>query len=356
MKKLLLALLIAGAAQAEEPQQVEVPGVKNPDMRSYRNVVAGLDAFQEYHALAPAVPELRFRLSAGRMSDQLTAGEPLSLRIAGEGDPIPVPVTADGTFTLPRVQSAIDDDADLILNRKKGALRGRPDIHTPGLPDNVRRLGDLRLECQVAVAIGKKEIGLLKTLAVNTLVLTTDWCGMSTVMKEKVKFWWPSRRIVEAAEIVDGERRETIETKDFSYLTPLADKAWSNDARIELRYAPEPTAEEKTNPWLQPLFVLGSMNDWTSRTPMRKLEDGIYTAELDLEKGKQQLKIGTRGLVDLELGAAEKDAQLTEGVATPLALKGKRLTLKLDQPGHYTLTLDARNTDAPTLRASHIQQ
>jgi hypothetical protein len=186
-----LAFAAGGAVAQDTTRSVEIQGVRNPDMKSYRAVVAGLDAFEDHHALAPAVTELRFLLSA-RAGTKPPSGDPLYLRIVGNGDPVPVPIAADGTFTIPRVQSAIDDDADLILNRKKGVLKGRPDIRSPGLPDNVRRLGDLRLECQVMVAIAKKEVGLMLNLFINTMAMTSNWCEIS-VGKNKPGFSFASR-------------------------------------------------------------------------------------------------------------------------------------------------------------------
>ncbi|MGW8390670.1 hypothetical protein [Pseudoduganella sp. HUAS MS19] len=349
-----LASAAGGAIAQDTTPSVEVQGVKNPDMKSYRAVVAGLDAFEEHHALAPAVPELRFRLAA-REGQEQTAGDALYLRIVGNGDPVPVPIARDGTFSLPRVQSAIDDDADLILNRKKGVLKGYPDIRTPGLPENVRRLGDLRLECQVMIAIAKKEMGLMMKLFVNTVTMTSNWCAMS-FDKKKVRFSFRSLRPLEGAEIVDGGRRERIETSDFSYRSPIGESDWSNEARIELRYAPELTPEEKADPWLQTLFVVGSMSDWASRNPLRKVEEGIYTAEMALARGSHSFKVGTRGLTAIDLGAPAPEQQAQDGVAVPLAKQGKRLRLKVERAGRYAFTLDARDKDAPTLRVARLPQ
>ncbi len=349
-----LACAAGGVAAQDTTPSVEVQGVKNPDMKSYRAVVAGLDAFEKYHALAPSAPELRFRLSA-RAGVEQAAGEPLYLRIVGNGDPIPVPIAADGTFTVPRVQSAIDDDADLVLNRRKGVLKGRPEVRTPGLPDHMRRLGDLRLECQVMVAIGKKELGLMLTLFVNTVAMTTDWCDIS-VNKKKVNFSFASLRALEGAEIVDGERRQKLETFDFSFRAPIAQSEWSNDARIELQYAPEPTAEEKANPWLQPLFVVGSMSEWASRNPLHKVEEGVYAAELELGKGLHSLKVGTRGLGAINLGASVPEQPIADGETVALVKRGKNLSLNVAAPGRYAFTLDARDKDAPALRVARLPE
>lgn len=347
-----LAFAASGVIAQDATPSVEVQGVKNPDMRSYRAVVAGLDAFEEHHALAPAVPELRFRLSA-RGSADLPAGDALYLRIVGNGDPIPVPVAQDGTFVVPRVQSAIDDDADLVLNRKKDVLKGRPDVRTPGLPENVRRLGDLRLECQVMVAIAKKELGLMMSLLINTLALTPNWCNVS-VNKEKIKFPFASLRALDGAEIIDGEKRAVLTVRDFSFESPIADPEWSDEARIVLYYAPELTPEEKADPWLQSMFVIGTLNNNTARIPLRKTGEGIYTAELELKKGSHFINAGTRGLAAISLGAAKTEQQLVDGAATPLSQRGKRLHVKVDAAGRYALTLDAHDREAPTLSLARL--
>ena len=63
----LLACGIAGAAPQAAPQQAEtgavrVDAIRNPELRSYRAIVAGMDTFDRLHALAPAVPQLLFQV------------------------------------------------------------------------------------------------------------------------------------------------------------------------------------------------------------------------------------------------------------------------------------------------------
>ena len=71
MKRTLIAcalgsLLLGGPAAAvpgvDEPSTVHVNAVRNPELRKYKAILAGLEAFEKHHALAPRVPELRFRL------------------------------------------------------------------------------------------------------------------------------------------------------------------------------------------------------------------------------------------------------------------------------------------------------
>ncbi|MGO4379303.1 hypothetical protein AB4Z19_13575 [Pseudoduganella sp. RAF19] len=240
----LLALLIASAPAAfaqeqttQDPPSVEVKDIRNPELRSYRNIMAGMNAFEEHHNLAPAAPELRFRLRPKRGQPPLEKGEALTVRIKGNGDPVIIPVAPDNTFTVPRMQALLDDDADMVLNRKKGLVEGLPAVRTPGLPENVRRLGDVRLECQVLIAIGKKEMGFLMRAALTTVMLSGNWCE-----KKNAEFWFSGGHPLESAVLREGERTAEVKVKEWSYLAPLGDETWSNDALIEFKYGPEPAA------------------------------------------------------------------------------------------------------------------
>jgi hypothetical protein len=245
-----LALCGGAAAQDDDVQQVPVNGVKNPEMKSYRAVWAGLDMFDKEHRLAPAVPEVRFRILTKTSKSKCIgmcwetavalpgASDQFSLRIAGNDESVPVSVSPEGFFAVPRSRALYDADADLILNQKKGSYKITVDVRTPGLPDNARRLGDLRLECKVKVAIAKEEIPFWALALVNSVLLSTDWC-MTTIGKEKTHFSYFSPAPVLSATLTDGDRSKKIETGKHSYQVNLGDKSWSDDALIQLEYAPQ---------------------------------------------------------------------------------------------------------------------
>lgn len=250
------ALLCGGAAAAQQDenvQKVPVNGVKNPEMKSYRAVWAGLRMFDKQHELAPAVPELQFRVltheGAARCigmcsgsSVRVPAGEQFSLRIASDSNSIAVPVSPDGWFTVPRSQAAYDDNADLILNQKKGTYKLSVEVHTPGLPENVRRLGDLRLECKVQVAIIKEEIPFWVVALANSVLMTTDWCGKEKLGDEPLKFGTASIKPLLAATLVHGERTQKLDSGKRSYQVPLGDRSWPDDALVKLEFAPPESA------------------------------------------------------------------------------------------------------------------
>lgn len=218
----------AEPASADQPMVQEISAVRDPEWKSYRQMLKGVDAFDEYRQLAPKA-DLRFVL---RPDNPALSMADLTLRIAGTTTSIPVPIAADGTFSIPRYQTAIDEDADLLLNRRKNAVRWRTEIHTPEVPANARRLGDLRLSCRVNWAVLKDDMPFLRRTAVS---LAGGPCGSSLV-----KVYWAEPRPLASATLVEGERRLVLSLgKDgVSYSPPLTDQNWGDDALVIFEYVP----------------------------------------------------------------------------------------------------------------------
>lgn len=237
----------AGATQEkDEPGTVHVNAVKDPEMRAYRAIAAGLDTFDAQHALAPNVPQLRFQ-AEGRDGEALDGERPLA-RIAADDFSIPLPLDEQARFSVPRSQAAWDARAELILNRKKDDVRVETWVRTPGLADNQYRMGDIRLDCRVKVAIGKAEIPFWAVGLVNGLLLTTDWCSWfkGETPKGGDRTW--SRRAharLSAATLRDGERSLALRVSGKSFRIPIGDTSWSNDALIEVTYAKEAAPAEE---------------------------------------------------------------------------------------------------------------
>lgn len=235
-------LLAAGAVTAQETEApkdddtakevgtVQVNALRDPDFKTYRAFVGGLDAFEEKHKLAPAAA-LRFLL---RPSTPNAGIEGVTIRIAGNETSLAVPLAADGTFVMPRKQAALDDDAEIILNRKKGSFRWRPDVRTPGVPANARRLGDLRLECEVRWAVERKEMSFAKRTMFSALG------GPCTSKRVHVMQLAP--RAIAGYRMVAGERSETapaaaLREDKVTYVAPLSDASWPDDALVEFEFS-----------------------------------------------------------------------------------------------------------------------
>lgn len=241
------------AAPADVPAQDVVPSkdqegvvhvnaLRKPEMHAYRAIVAGMDKFDQLHAMAPAVPRLVFvARSRGNGGAPLTGAAPTA-KLYADGFSLPLPLDDTLQFTVPRNQQAWDRKAELVLSRKRREVMVWPDIRTPGLADNQRRLGDVRLECQVLIAVAKEEAPFYIVAMVNTLILTTDWCSF---MKDKDRTWsvaMPSK--LASATLRDGERVETLRVSGREFHVPIGDTSLSNDALIEVAYAQEEAPAE----------------------------------------------------------------------------------------------------------------
>jgi len=238
-------LLCGAAGAADEPVReldpVHVNAMRDPEVRKYKVILAGLDAFDDYHRLAPNADRLRFHLD--RRGRDANPAAP-TVRLAGnEGFSLPLPVDADGRFTVPRSSAAKDADSELELNRKRNLYRIAPDVRTPGLPAHQRRLGDLRLECRVTVAMAKEEIPFMITVMINGILLTTDWCSFFNTTKNAT-FSFRTEAPIRQALLVEGKRSALLHTRERSYDVPLGEESWSDDAVIELQYA-EASAENQ---------------------------------------------------------------------------------------------------------------
>jgi hypothetical protein len=234
--------------QNKEPGTVRVNGIRNPETHAYRAIVAGLDAFDARHALAPDAPQLLFqaRTRSGKpLSEaQLKGGgsnasgaDALAARLAGDdGYTLVLALDEQGRFQVPRSQPALDADAELRLSKKSSDVRVWPWVRTPGLAANQRRLGDIRLECQVFVAIAKKEAPLHIVLLGNAVMLGSDWCAF---MKDKERTWDVSMpAALGAAVLREGARTMALRVRGSRFDVPIGDTSWSNDAIVEVQFAP----------------------------------------------------------------------------------------------------------------------
>jgi len=236
------ALLLANPAAAvpgvDEPDTVKVNAIRNPEIHSYKAVLAGLDSFDKHHTLAPNVPELRFRIRP-----RGGAGLPEQPRVRIEGDHdfvLALDLDANHRFSVPRSEAAADENGEVVLNQKRKLYRIHPDVRTPGLPANVRRLGDLRLECKTMIAIAKEEIPLFWVVAINGLLLTRDWCNFTH--KEAMPDWgFDSDAPIVGAILQEGNRSKLLTTSGDRFSVALGDTSWGDDALVELEFAPAPT-------------------------------------------------------------------------------------------------------------------
>lgn len=231
-------LWIAGTAFAQTAPpayQLELPSVAvnlnaDPAWRSYKQLKVGEQAFVKFRHHAPRA-ELYFALFPRQPWLDF---EGVAMSVQFDEGMVPVPLGPMGRFRLPDIATANIESAELVLNQKNGTYRWRPDIRTPGVPENYRRLGDLRLECEVADAVN----GNTTSLFPRSLFSTSD----GSCRSEQIKNLFPSTKSVVAIQMAYGNRIQIYHNvlgkkyDGYVYYVPLHDQGWPDDALFELIY------------------------------------------------------------------------------------------------------------------------
>lgn len=350
LSSVVLSAAVAQAAEAppeapaaEDPiAEVAINGTKNPELKPYRVMSAALDAFDEYRALAPNAT-LQYQMSRrGEVNWYKGSWEGVTLRLAGTDTSIPVPIGKDGKFTLPRSKEAYDDDADLILNQKKSLIRFSVDVRTPGLPANVRRLGDLRLQCKAQIAIGKKELNFATRAVFNTIFLGGDWCSSRNA---KFGFTLPDWSM--NTTVIYAGKRVPVNSYGYNIVAPLTDKSLPDDALVEFEFWSDASAERKKQfVAAGPLYLKSSVNKWGPGPAFQLKEDGNYSALIALKPGKWRFQLDSKG-GEISLGASTGNAHVGLAVEQPLAWHGEDLKLEVDQAGTYEFSYHLQDLERP---------
>lgn len=250
----LLALLVCFSPARAAEDAVVIKAVRDPVAKSYRKMIEGAELFEKRRAeLAPAA-ELRFRLLPRKPDTRM---EGVELEVASDNVSIPVRVAPDRTFTIERNRDALKENARVMPNRKAGTLTWRADVRTPGVPSGTRRLGDLRLECEVGM-----QAGLISNYPSGfwgwlDQLFTTN---ASYCHRPAPRYLFFAERPVFSVTLVHGERREALPVDmlyggatrdpdwkkdkhcdcealfDRVYFAPLGDTSWPDDTRVEFEY------------------------------------------------------------------------------------------------------------------------
>ena len=261
-----LAVLCAGmatgiAAQAQTttpardlpPVTISAKANRDPVEKSYRRMLRGMDLFEQQRALSPN-GSLRFKLLPRKRETDMNT---VQIDVIGSTVDFPVTVAPDHTFTLARNPQAIDEDAQVVPNRKKQTMTWRADIRTPGLPPGTRRLGDLRLECRVGMEAGlvSTSTSLISRVA-GALFNTPAYCDRKVPL-----YLFFADRPLFSVTLTAGTRREVLAIDqlyaaasddpglqddlpncdcevlvDRTYFLPLGDLSWPDDTLIAFDY------------------------------------------------------------------------------------------------------------------------
>ncbi len=254
------ALFAAGTALGAQelprqaPQQITITGTSRQAVeKSYRKMVQGMAYFERARAAIAPEASLRFKLLQRQPGTDM---DHVVLEVIGSTFSYAVPIAPDHTFVLERDLKALAEDAVVSTNRRRLSMTWRTEIRTPGLPPHTRRLGDLRLECEVGLEAGlvsnSRPIGRVFDLLTDS----KSYCDRKDTMY--LNF---AERPLFSVTLVAGARREVLPIDrlyamasddpglkedlpycdcemlvDRTYFLPLGDHSWPDDTQVEFDY------------------------------------------------------------------------------------------------------------------------
>ena len=213
-------------AAQDAAASVNVKGIRDPDWKPYSAMLKGVARFEEKHALAPGA-QLRFILEPRRADVDMQG---IALRLEGDEAGLAIPLGERHIFSLPVGQGPLYDKAELTVNRKAGSVRWIPYVRSAATSDTLRRLGDLRLACEVHWAIDKETL----PFAMRTMMSAMG--GPCNFVSQKGTYSFSEGRRITAATISFNGKSAPVPFSGSSFTPPLREQDWSDDSMIELAF------------------------------------------------------------------------------------------------------------------------
>lgn len=208
------------------PPQVVVTSMKDPYRIAYRNILKALDAQADNPQLAPGA-RMRWMLFA---KDGRPLAQPPAITVAGSAGQIDVVQDSDGAFDLPAAVSGLGDDVELRIGAKRGDVLLVPLVETGGVDASSRRLGDLRLECEMAWRLEYDDIPFALKAAMK---LMGSPCGS----KHFDVAFHVRHRLASATIARDGRATALrLGWRSLAFYAPLYDGTLGNDTPVTLAY------------------------------------------------------------------------------------------------------------------------
>jgi hypothetical protein len=233
----LFFLVTSLHAQAQENNsddkisRVEITNIKGPELRSYSQMQKGIMAYKEKNQLAPE-SELYFILIP---KSKNVSVEGLTMRLTSDETSINIPIDASGKFQLPLIELKTEDEYDLILNKPKGQFVIKPWVKSANLADDTKRLGDIRLECQVRWAIEKQDVSIVFSSYVKLLA------SGNPCTSRNVSVGYHAPKDVYVITLDAPKSKIALKVRPYeSYYLPIWDTDLSDDSLI--KYEGKPTS------------------------------------------------------------------------------------------------------------------
>lgn len=218
IRSFLILLAVAGSVHANDATEAK------PMAWRFQLLEKAQDVFDKRAAEQAPGATMTFRLPK---VDASQGGN--QVEISGADHHVPLTMTSNTTFLLKRGTLAEDDDSMVVVNRNFPVGEFNHPlvvIRSPGLPDGVQRMGDLRLACAVQMEMAKSE-----GLKFRAALATASLFGFNVCDKLEAAKVEAPKGAYDTVTIEDGERRLVRSAKD-KHQPELGDKGWSDNARI----------------------------------------------------------------------------------------------------------------------------
>lgn len=218
----------AATGDADSSDDIVVVGDNGSSVRLTADSLR--DAAEAYRAhrdeFAPA-SNLYFRVDipAGSTRDGLLLYLRARARDA-DGTHAIIDLTVDdqGLFLLP-IDTVITGGWELRTNRRRGGIRIRPLVLSPGSEIADRRFGDMRLQCRVSVAFARLN------LFTRALAGAVNVCN-----NRRIRLFTRSPQPLASATVSSRSEPLQIGADGISFQVPLSDESIGNDDRLRLTY------------------------------------------------------------------------------------------------------------------------
>ena len=228
---LMAVLAIATPGQAVQlpdsvPQIVQVPGVRpgEPMAWKYSLLRTGESEFEKHRERLAPRASLAFKLPNVDQSDNDNRVD----LVASTGR-IPLTMVTAAIFALPAAAPSSDNDVMVVANKNfpKGSFR-HPNVlvRSPGLPDGVKRMGDLRLACAAQLAMAKAQ-----DFKFRALITGASLFGDPCAEMEVTNIGAPAGPYDTVT--VEDANRTVSRPRGQAAMLKLGDRSWTDEARIQ---------------------------------------------------------------------------------------------------------------------------
>ncbi|MDE2441361.1 MAG: hypothetical protein KGP14_10075 [Betaproteobacteria bacterium] len=210
------------AAQADAEPEIIVTGFSKPFKLTGKQLVRAQQAFVAKRSEFAPDSQLYFRVA----SQDGSSIEGLDLYLKNGDEIIDLPLDSQSRFIVPALSNK---DWTLYANRGRKALSVTPSILSPGTSDLNRRLGDLRLQCNVYWAMLSPETSIFA----RALFSSAGGCKSG-----KFGYYVNTERAIASGSVSNGGTSIPIRLwGDHRYAAPIGEKRMPNDARVVLQPA-----------------------------------------------------------------------------------------------------------------------